>query len=219
MPRCLDDYSWHSLKGYGEMGPLVFDVGDYKNDVLKNGHPIQFRIIGFNHDKKASGLVMPFTWELVDCLPDRYPWNDRDTNEGSWAATKIRREMNDRNGRVYQLMPDEVIAVAEPVIKLTANTYDGSNNIIETEDKFWLKSEKETYGRNIYSAPGEGSWYEYYRQEDVPWGKKRNGANEYTMLRSPYYYDSNYFCSVHTNGGANGDDARNSRGLAPAFCF
>ena len=125
--------------------------------------------------------------------------------------------MNEPGGSIYELMPDELIEVVTPVIKLTANTFDGSNDIIETEDKFWIKSEKETFGRCIYSAPGEGKWYEYYRQEDVPWGKKRNGEEEWTALRSPYYYNSNYFCSVSTNGAANRSIARNSYGLAPAF--
>ena len=109
--------------------------------------------------------------------------------------------------------------MVEPVIKLTANTYDGANELLETECKFWIKSEKETFGRNIYSAPGEGHWYEYYRQEDVPWGKKRNGSAEYTMLRSPRYNGSNGFCLVYTNGTASYDAARYSIGVAPAFSF
>ena len=219
MPECLDSFPWRSLKGCGPMAPAMFKVGDYKNEVLKNGHPVQFRIIGFNHDKTRSGIVLPMTWEMVDCMPERYPWNRRDTNEGSWGATWIRREMNDPEGVVFQLMPDELIELAVPVVKLTANTYDGSNTILETEDKFWIKSEKETFGRNIWSAPGEGHWYEYYRQEDVPWGKKRNGSDEYTMLRSPICDNSITFCGVYTNGTAGNSTARVSLGLAPAFSF
>ena len=127
--------------------------------------------------------------------------------------------MNDEYGEIYQLMPAEILEVVEPVIKLTANTYDGANELLETECKFWIKSEKETFGRNIYSAPGEGHWYEYYRQEDVPWGKKRNGSAEYTMLRSPCYYGSSYFCIVSSSGGANAGSAGYSYGVAPAFSF
>ena len=99
------------------------------------------------------------------------------------------------------------------------STYDGANELLETECKFWIKSEKETFGRNIYSAPGEGHWYEYYRQEDVPWGKKRNGSAEYTMLRSPYCGTSGFFCSVYADGYADYRSARYSRGVAPAFSF
>ena len=91
--------------------------------------------------------------------------------------------------------------------------------MLETECKFWIKSEKETFGRNIYSAPGEGHWYEYYRQEDVPWGKKRNGSAEYTMLRSPGYNGSNSCCLVYANGYADSNFAWYSGGVAPAFSF
>lgn len=217
MPECLDSFPWRSLKGCGQMAPAMFKLGDFKNEVLKDGTHVQFRIIGFNHDKTRGGLVVPMTWEMVDCMPERYPWNKQDTNRGSWRDTYIRKQMNDPDGIIYRLMPDELLAVVEPVIKLTAHTYDGSNEIIETEDKFFLKSEKETFGRNIYSAPGEGHWYEWYRQEDVPWGKKRNGANEYTMFRSPGYNTSAYFCLVGTNGTASYGAARYSYGLAPAF--
>lgn len=219
MPECLDSFPWRSLKGCGSMAKAMFKVGDYKNDMLKDGTPVQFRIIGFNHDKTRAGIAAPITWEMIDYMPSRYPWNRSDTNEGSWERSYLRHLMNDLDGDVYNLMPDEIVELAVPVIKLTADTYDGSNLLIETEDRFWIKSEKETFGRNIYSAPGEGSWYEWYRQEDVPWGKKRGGSDEYTMLRSPFYDTSLAFCSVGTNGYASYGLARYSNGLAPAFCF
>lgn len=215
MPECLDNFPWRSLKGFGSMAPAAFKVGDYKNDFLKDGSPVQFRIIGFNHDKDCNGLLVPMTWEMVDCMPNRYPWNGSDTNEGSWNGSRIRRSMNDPDGDVYKLLPDEIVRLATPVVKLTADTYRGENTIIESLDKFWIKSEKETFGRCIYSAPGEGHWYEYYRQEDVPWQKKRRGNEEYTMLRSPF--DTYAFCLVYTNGNASNDYARSSFGLAPAF--
>ena len=75
------------------------------------------------------------------------------------------------------------------------------------------------YGRAIYSAPGEGHWYEWYRQENVPWYKLRNGNRDYTMLRSQMKDDSTAFCDVTTTGTANINGAWNSYGLAPAFGF
>ena len=219
MPECLDNFPWRSLKGCGEMAPAMFKLGDFKNDQLKDGSPVQFRLIGFKHDKTRSGIVLPMTWEMVDCMPNRYPWTQRDTTEGSWAATYLRHEMNDERGSIFKLLPDDIIDVAVPVIKLTADTYNGENNIIETEDLFWIKSEKETFGRSIYSAPGEGHWYEWYRQEDNPWYKKRNGDREHTMLRSPDSSNSTRFCIVYTSGGASNYGAYYSLGVAPAFSF
>ena len=219
MPRCLDDMPWRSLKGLGNLAPDMLHVGDFKNEPLKDGTPAQWRIIGFNHDVTASGLILPISWEMVDCMPDRYSWNDRDTTEGSWKGTVLRRRMNDPSGDIYQLMPDAIREVAVPVIKLTADTYTGENNLIESEDLFWIKSEKEMYGRNIYSAPGEGRWYEFYRQEDTPWTKMRGERKEAVLLRSPYYASAYYFCFVNNSGSANNSSADNSLGLAPAFAF
>lgn len=96
--------------------------------------------------------------------------------------------------------------------------YTGENRIIETLDSFWIKSEKELYGRNIYSAPGEGHWYEWYRQEDVAWFKLRNGNPEYTMLRSPCSGNSGFFCFVSSSGNAGYGSAGSSRGVAFGFC-
>lgn len=219
MPECLDNMPWRSLKGLGDMAPDFLKLGDFKNVRLTDGTPAQFRIIGFRHDVTKSGRILPLSWEMIDCLSKRYRWNSDDTNRGSWGATELLHKMNDEDGEIYRLMPDEILEVVEPVIKLTANTYDGTNELLETECKFWIKSEKETFGRNIYSAPGEGHWYEYYRQEDVPWGKKRNGSAEYTMLRSPSYSSGDDFCFVNTSGGAGGNFAGGSYGVAPAFSF
>ena len=96
--------------------------------------------------------------------------------------------------------------------------YTGENRIIETLDSFWIKSEKELYGRNIYSAPGEGHWYEWYRQEDVAWFKLRNGNPDYTMLRSPSSGNSNRFCYVNSDGNADTYNASDSSGVAFGFC-
>lgn len=219
MPRALEEYSWRTIRGFGPVAASMFNVGDTKSAVLKDGTPVEFRIIGRNHDRTKDGLILPLTWEMVDCMPQRYPWNDADTNEGSWAATKLRRMMNEPGESIFELMPDEIIDVAVPVLKLTANTFDGSNELIETEDRFFIKSEKELFGRCIYSAPGEGHWYEYYRQEDVPYYKMRSGSREYLLLRSPFYAYSNSFCFVTTGGDASSYTASCSGGLAPAFAF
>jgi hypothetical protein len=66
--------------------------------------------------------------------------------------------------------------------------------------------------------PGEGHWYEYYKQEDVPYYKEDDDGNRRcNLLRSPYYFDSCTFCRVYTNGNASASGARRSDGLAPAF--
>lgn len=126
--------------------------------------------------------------------------------------------MNDRDGDIYKLMPDSILEFAIPVLKLSVDV-GGDGGVVESEDTFFIKSEMEMYGRSIYSAPGEGKWYEWYRQENVPWYKLRNGNREYTMLRSQMKDDSSTFCSVYTDGNANLGISRYAFGLAPAFGF
>lgn len=219
MPECLDNMPWSSVYGLGAMAPAILHVGDYKNDRLKDGTAVQFRLIGLNHDVTKSGLVVPMTWEMVDCMPDRYPWERGNDNHGPWPTTDLHRRMNDPDGDIYKLMPDAILEFAVPILKLSVNAAEGGNRLVESEDKFFIKSEVEMYGRTIYSAPGEGRWYEWYRQENVPWHKMRNGNREYTMLRSQVKDNRYFFCYVSTNGAAYNCNAWDSYGLAPAFGF
>ena len=74
------------------------------------------------------------------------------------------------------------------------------------------------FGRCIYSAPGEGHWYEYYRQEDVPYfALDENGDRVCQWLRSAYYNYYYTFCSVDTDGSAGYYLARYSLALLPGF--
>ena len=72
MSECLDYMPWSSIRGLSTMAPAALKLGDFKNDKLKDGTPVQFCIIGFNHDVTKFGLVIPMTWEMVDCMPNRY---------------------------------------------------------------------------------------------------------------------------------------------------
>ena len=218
MPNCLDNMPWRSLKGLGKYAADFLQLGDYRNVELKNGAQVQFRIIGFNHDKTSDGSLVPISWEMVDCLPNTCPWNRRDTNEGSWEATQIRHRLNDADGDIHRLIPDEILDVVTPVIKQTADVYTGENRIIETLDSFWIKSEKELYGRNIYSAPGEGHWYEWYYKAGNSKVKNKGGSANLWWERSPYSGISFGFCLVDSNGNASNGVATGSYGVAFGFC-
>ena len=219
MPNCLNHMSWGALKRLGPTVTATVHIGDFKDEVLKDGSPVQFRVIGVNHDIGVDGQVVPLTWEMVDCMPNRYPWCRSGDADGSWPDSYLFRAMNNLDGDVYRLMPDGSIEVAVPIIKPTARVTDGSFEIVNSTAKFFIKSEVETFGRAIYSAPGEGHWYGWYRQEDVPWYKLRNGGREYTMERSPVKGCPGSFCDVNADGGANIRIAYYSLGLAPAFGF
>lgn len=219
MPNCLNDMTWDALKRLGEAAPMTVHLGDFKDDVLNDGSPVQFRVIGINHDVTGDGRIVPLTWEMVDCMPNRYPWCHNGDLEGSWPDSYLFRAMNDPDGDIFRLMPDGIIRVAVPIVKQTAKVTNVSFEIVNSTAQFFIKSEVETFGRAIYSEPGEGHWYGWYRQEGVPWYKLRNGNREYTMERSPVKGRPDYFCYVNADGSANIGNAYNSYGLAPAFGF
>lgn len=214
----LDHLSWGEIDQIGLSGKAreVFALGAQKKDHMKNGFVAVWQIIGFNHDDLADGTgKAPLSWDMVRVYNEDWSWNDESTNRGGYEASVVRRRLDTE---FFSLCSDELQAIIKPVIKLTS-AGDCSKEIIKSICKIWLKSEKELYGRCFYSMPGEGHWYEYYKQEDVPYYKEDDDGNRRcNLLRSPYYsVYSNFFCFVYTSGFANSYYARFSFGLAPAF--
>ena len=47
-----------------------------------------------------NGIILPMTWEMIECLPERYRWNSSDTTRGSWAGTELCQSMNNPDGEI-----------------------------------------------------------------------------------------------------------------------
>lgn len=216
--RNLDHLSWDEINRIGISGKAraTFALGATKHDRMKNGFVAEWKIIGFGHDDLADGSgKAAISWDMVRAYKDEWAMNDESTNDGGWEKCKMNQRMN---GELLALCSDELQSIIKPVIKLTS-AGNRSKEIIKSVCKLWLKSEKELYGRCFYSAPGEGNWYEYYRQEDVPYFvEDADGERVSQWLRSARYNNSNRFCRVLTNGYANYDYARYSLALLPGFC-
>jgi hypothetical protein len=213
----LDHLSWGEINRIGILGKAreTFALGATKHDKMKNGFVAVWQIIGFNHDDLADGSgKAPISWDLVTVYKERWEMNDENTNKGGWEACKMNRRLN---SEFFDLCSDELQAIIKPVIKLTS-AGGCSKEIIKSVCKLWLKSEKELYGRCFYSVPGEGHWYEYYRQEDVPYYKEdADGERVWQALRSANYNNTGNFCHVNTDGSAASNYAGNSLALAPGF--
>ena len=215
----LDNFTWDEINTVAASGEasVRFGLGATKKITMTNGEEIVFRIIGFYHDKDANGNLIPISWDMVGLMDDEYVMNDDWTNVGGWRESKMRNYLNTT---VFDMLPDDLKKVIKPAMKLTSKG-NCSTEIDETKDSLWLLSEKELYGRTIYSVDGEGKWYDYYRQEDVSWGKKHkngNGESNWRWERSPYSGNSNCFCRVNSNGDANYNIAYNSYGVSFGFC-
>lgn len=213
----LNNLSWDKIDMAGRSGKAreLFALGAQKKDYMKNGFVAVWQIIGFDHDDLADGSgKAPISWDLVTVYKERWAMNDENTNKGGWEACKMNHRLN---SEFFDLCSDEMQAIIKPVVKLTS-AGNCSKEIIKSICKLWLKSEKELYGRCFYSVPGEGHWYEFYRQEDVPYYKEdADGERVWQALRSADYYTNNTFCNVYTDGSATTYTARGAAALAPGF--
>ena len=193
-----------------------FEIGARKKDNMRNGFVAEWQIIGFNHDELANGDgLAPISWDLVTLYNEERFINSNGSNKGGFAQSELGIWLNTD---FFDLCSDELRQIIKPVIKLTS-AGGGSKEIIREAMRIWIKSEWELMGRNIYSVPGEGKWYEFYRQEGVPWFKinPETGEPDWQWERSPYASNGGYFCIVSTNGTADYNNASYSIGLVPAF--
>ena len=215
----LNHLSWEELYAIGLNGDArrYIALGAVKTDHMKNGLDVEYRIIGFNHDDLADGSgKAPFSWEMTRAYKDERPMNQECTIEGGWDRCELRKWLN---SEFLTLCSDELRSIVRPVIKLTS-AGNKSKDMIKSNDYFFILSEKELFGRAIYSAPGEGHWYEYYRQEDVPYfATDMDLERVIRWLRSARCNYGNGFCCVYTDGSANYYSAHCSLALLPGFCF
>ena len=213
----LDDCSWAEIDMYGKSGMAdkVFALGDTKTVQLKDGTTIHVRIIGFNHDWDKHDNILPISFETVEDLNADYVMNDEWTNKGGWQNSKLRKVLN---SDIYNLLPDDLKAVIKPCLKETC-LGGGSQKIGMTSDPLFILSEQEIFGRKIYSIGGEGKWYDWYRQENSEYGKrKQNGERDWRWERSPFSGNTAFFCGVNGSGNADYDGASYSRGVSFGFC-
>lgn len=211
----LDALSWSMIDEIGRAGKArtLFALGATKKVHMKNGFIAEYQIMGFDHDDLADGSgKAPISWDMVSLYKDTI-YMKKDSEPSCWDDSDGRKFMNED---LYALLPDDLQAIIKPVWKLTANQ---NGEIIKSVDRVWAKSEKELFGRAIYSNDGEGHWYELFRQEDVPYFKlNSDNEKDWQWLRSPGATDARYFCRVNTSGAANYYFSGFSRGVAPDFC-
>ena len=175
-------------------------------------------IIGKNHDTYSDGSdTAPLTLQLHDCYTDTERMNGSETNSG-WEECAMR---NTYLQNILKMMPSEVQAGIRQVNKLTSA--GNTNSAIETRaDELFLLSEIEIFGAIGYSAPGEGTQYEYYKAGNSK-SKNRNGGASDWWMRSPQISKSGRFCYLYesdSNGPSFGYAWETAQyGVSFAFCF
>lgn len=199
---------------HGGNVPATWAVGDSKTMTI-GGTAYQIDIIGKGHDDYADGSgKAPLTLQLHDCYATEYKMNTEYSNAGGWNASKMRTE---HLPALLALMPAEVQNGIRAVSKKTSMG-SGSSTLETTSDALFLLSEAEALGTTVYSAPGEGTQYDYYKVSSRL-VKNRSGAANQWWERSPSASGSSDFCRISESGGAYATYAAYSSGVSFAFCF
>ena len=162
---------------------------------------------------ESGRTTCSFIVGLKDCLKEEDKINKEDTNKGGWENSDIREWCNDG---FAQSIPQSL----QPIFKNFVNSTYADGKIAETTDLFALPAEVEVYGSTKYSAQGEGTQFELYKN---PLNRiKCLGPGGHQALwweRSPGSSSSTYFCIVVSNGNAYSIGASNTYGLAPFGCI
>ena len=125
-------------------------------------------------------------------------------------------------------------SVTKSYIDQKGSSYNVSEATLETcNDKLWLMACSEIwnngYQENAYGYAGtsEGEQYKFYKDINATYNSSKSAIIKYDTnnssvscwLRSPYYYDSGYFCYLNNGGYCGIGNANNSYGVAPGFAI
>lgn len=122
-------------------------------------------------------------------------------------------------------LPSDLRAVMKPITKYTDSVGNSSNvagNVTASVDYLPLLAEFEIFGTRSYANQHEQNsqvQYDYYKSGNskVKYRHSSTGSTACWWGRSPGYSDAYDFCFVTTYGGASGNVASYSYGVAPAF--
>lgn len=201
--------TWAELKAFSEAGKLgeVLKSGDNIPVTLKNGEEVSFDV-----GKDESGKIY---FVMHNCLKETKPMNWDWTNKGGWEESDIRRYLNEE---VINLLPDELGEIIKPT--KIVQVWNGKRR--ETEDKLFLLSRTQVFGKNkkykeielddsqidIFKSPRERVKESEEYRRPVNW-----------WLRSPQSANSSTFYIFNSCGMLCTDFAYNLYGVAPAFCI
>lgn len=200
------DLSWSGLKEASDKGELnkIIHSGDTVDITLKNGEAVTL-VVGT--DEKGNMF-----FSTQDCLRDEHRMNNTMTNRGGWEATEMRRYLNEE---VFALLPDDLQAVIKPTT--IVQIVDGKR--VETQDKLFLFSATQVFGKGTYSEnePEDTQLDIFRREKDRVKECNTYGTWFWWWLRSAYSGNADYFCNVSGSGNYAISNANASRGVALGF--
>ena len=194
--------------------PSTWKVADQKAMTIGD-KDYMIDIIGINHDIYTAGGTAPLTFQLHDCYGKNKNMNSSATTSGGWTSCAMRIS---HLPAILTMMPAEVQTGIREVNKLTS-AGNRSSEINTTADKLFLLSEVEIFGSITASASGEGTQYDYYKEDKTRTIKHQNGHVNLWWERSPASKNAKAFCRVSFFGSSSANSASASNGVAFGFCF
>ncbi|MEG0218202.1 MAG: DUF6273 domain-containing protein, partial [Raoultibacter sp.] len=151
----------------------------------KGAGTLEVRIVGINHDEKVGGGKAGLTFMATHRLPDKYNQKmhlTENISTNGWRGSPIRADLSEPNGKVWKLMPPELVTAIEPVNKYTNNAGGGPGTEYypvtpPTQEKLWIPSYAELVPSVFYGwtswkwAAQEGSQYPFFTKWNIDyWG-------------------------------------------------
>lgn len=209
----------------------AFILGFNHNSSKEGGKRIHFAI------GKISGNMVALCDNQYNSNQNNngyFNMNPNNSNSGGWKNSYMRTTLlgnsgtptSPRSGSLMAALPSDLRAVMKSVTKYTDNvgndTGHTASNVTATTDYLWLMSEYEVQGGQSYANSYEKNsqaQYEYFKagNSKIAYRHSSTGSAVWWWLRSPYYNDYNYFCTVTGNGGTSYTNACYSAGVLPGF--
>lgn len=200
---------------------------------------VQFVIGGFEHDDLATAInghsKAAVTLLQKDCLMDATNasnptkgysntengyMNSEDTNVGGWKSCARRKWCNEI---YYNALPTTWQSMVKAVNKKVS--VGNKQSTIETvQDKIFLAAEVEIFGFSSFSCNGEGTRYQYYKNnvnnvsKKPLWDDDSSYSSAY-FQRSPSAINNINFCVVSKRQGLYESIANFRFGIAPCLCI
>ena len=169
-----------------------FKPGDIISFELTDGEKVRARAV----KREKNGMLFC----MVDCLKQEEQMNSRDTNEGGYEGSELRKKLN---SDILDRFPAEIRDRMKPM---------------ENGDLLRIPTEREIFGENKYGDSDNAEQWPCMKQD-----RNRiallgyNGRTESYWLQNINRDCASYFCRVYYYGREVAYDASLSFGVRPVF--
>lgn len=169
-----------------------FKAGDIISFEFEDGEKVRARAV----KREKNGMLFC----MVDCLKQEERMNSRDTNEGGYEASDLRKKLN---SDILDRFPAEIRDRMKPM---------------ENGDLLRIPTEREIFGENKYGDSDNAEQWPCMKQVRNRIALRGdNGAWEWYWLQNRDRDSASCFCSVSHYGLAGACYAISSRGVRPVF--